>query len=190
MRMGTLTHVFAMPCSPERARRPTVTARVANFGVLRSKRASYEPSDPQSVLGRVLFGFDEEGATPWVVHPPDEVLDVRRDVVRAIDLATATAAANPDDYADWFASQLREADQVLAHASRHREWVVSVFEGDVPCFLRGGTPRHEPGDPLFEPHCAIPVETESELELPLGIAAGLVLGLGLVGWRHRRLSRR
>jgi hypothetical protein len=163
-----------------------MTAQVANFGLRRTKRADYDPADPQSVLGRLLFGFDEDGAIPWVTHDPDVVLDVRRDVVRAI----ATAAADPDDYADWFALQLREADQVLAHASRRREWVVSVFEGDVPCFLRGGTAHHEPGDPLFEPHCAIPEPTESEVELPLGIAAGLVLGWGLVGWRHRRLSRR
>ena len=188
--MGTLTHVFALPGSPERARRPTVTARIANFGVHRSKRASYHASDPQSVLGRLLFGFDEEGATPWVTYDPDAVLDVRRDVLRAIGIATATAASNPDDYADWFASQLREADEVLAHASRHREWVVSVFEGDVPCFLRGGNAHHEPGDPMFAPHCALPEETDGPLELPLGIAAGLVLGWGLVGWRHRRFSRR
>ena len=188
--MGTCTHVLALPGSPEHSRRPTVTAVVANFGVHRSKRAAYDASDPQSVLGRLLFGFENEGVAPWVTYDPDAVLDVRRDVVRAIATTTAAGASNPDEYADWFASQLREADEVLAHASRHREWVVAVFEGDVPCFLRGGIPHQEPGDPMFEPHCAVPAQTECSTELPFGIAAGLVLGLGLVGWRHRRFMKR
>ena len=43
---------------------------------------------------------------------------------------------------------------------------------------------------MFAPHCTIPSDAECSLEVPLGIVAGLVLGLGIVGWRHRRFSRR
>jgi hypothetical protein len=186
--MGTNTQVLALPSSPERSRRPTVEATVANFGALRPKRAHYDTSVPQIVLGRLLFGFEEERATPWATYDPDAVVEVRRDVVAAIAIARAASSSN--DYADWFATQLSIADEVLAHASQHHEWVVAVFEGDVPCFLHGGTPHREPGDPMFEPHCALPEDSDCSLELPLGIAAGLVMGLGLVGWRYRRLSRR
>ena len=185
--VGTNTYLLALPGSPERVRRPTMTAMLANFGVHRPQRTAYDAAHPQSVLGRLLLGFVEDRDTPWVTFTPDAVVDVRRDVVRAI--ATATAAADPDDYADWFALQLRAADRVLAHASRHRQWVVAVFEGDEPCFLRGGLPHHEPGGPMFYPQCTMPPD-ECALEVPLGIAAGLVLGFGIVGWRHRRFSKR
>jgi hypothetical protein len=186
--MGTNTQVLALPSSPERSRRPTVEATVANFGALRPKRAHYDTSVPQIVLGRLLFGFEEERATLWATYDPDAVVEVRRDVVAAIAIARAASSSN--DYADWFATQLSIADEVLAHASQHREWVVAVFEFDVPCFLRGGIPRPEPGDAIFTPHCAVPSDVAGSTELPVAIAAALVLGLGLVGWRHRRLSRR
>lgn len=186
--MGTYTHVLALPCSPEHWRRPTVVATVANFGVVAPRRQDYDDADPQRVLGRLLLGFANENPDArWVTYDPDAVLAVRRDVIRAI----ATAAASRDDYADWFASQLREADSVLAHAARHREWVVAVFEGDDACFRRGGFPHHEPGDSMFAPHCTIPPEPERRsLVVPLGIVAALVTGLGIAGWRHRRFQKR
>jgi hypothetical protein len=112
-----MTYLLALPGSPERERRPTMTARLANFGVHRPQRAAYDAADPQSVLGRLLLGFVEDRTTPWVTFTPDAVVDVRRDVVRAIATAKAAASADPDDYADWFESQLRAADRVLAHAA-------------------------------------------------------------------------
>jgi hypothetical protein len=117
------------------------------------------------------------------------VLAIRRDVVRAIGTATA-AATGRDEYADWFASQLRAADSVLEHAARHHQWVVAVFEGDAACFVRGGLPHHEPGDDLFMPHCTIPPEPLRSRVVPLGIAAALVTGLAIAGWRYRRFVGR
>jgi hypothetical protein len=186
--VGTNTHLLAVPLSAfHEGRRPTMTAVVANFGVHRPRRNAYDHADPQSVLGRLLFGFDEERDTPWVTYDPDAVLDVRRDVLRAI--AIATAAPSSDEYADWFASQLRAADTVLAHAARERECVVAVFEGDDACFRRGGLPHHEPGDDLFAPHCTMPPDPRS-LVVPLGIVGALVTGLAVAGWRHRRFALR
>jgi hypothetical protein len=182
--VGTYTHVLALPCSPAETRRPTVTATVANFGVHRPQRDRYDAADPQSVLGRFLFGFDEDHDARWVTYDPDAVLAVRPDVLRAI----ATAEASRDEYADWFASQLREADRVLAHAAQRREWVVAVFEGDDACFRRGGVAHHEPGDSMFAPHCTMPEQRWQVV--PLGIVGVLVTGLAIAGWRHHRFSRR
>jgi len=186
--VGTSTHLLALPCSPEHGHRPTLTATVANFGLGRPRRRDYDHTDPQSVLGRLVFGFAEDRVARWVTYDPDAVLDVRRDVARAI--AKATAAATEDEYAEWWGMQLRAADSVLSHAVRHREWVVAVFEGDDACFRRGGFPHHELGDDLFAPHCTIPPEPRSRV-VPLGIVAVLVSGLAIAGWRHRRfLTRR
>ena len=198
--MGTYTNLFALPASPDETRTTTVSAAVANFGVSRMGRDAYlrvRESDAPAVLGRVLFGFLEEGDRPWVAHDPAAIVALRRDVVRAI--AVAAEAKPHDEYADWFEQQLRTVDGVLEHAVLHREWVVAIFEGDVSCFRAGGVPRPEPGDSMFAPHCVRttpavrPAESRARF-LPLlpvtGMATLIVAGLALAAWRHRRLSSR
>lgn len=186
--MGTYTLVEALPCSPEHGRRPTVTAQVANFGVSAPRRAEYVASNPELVLGRFLFGFADvpsRGGLPWTTYDPDQVLDIRRDILGAI--AAAAAVGPSDEYANWWGSQLRAADRVLAHAARHREWVVAVFEGHVACFERGGIPDPRPGDFVFSPHCTVAPESRV---VPLGVAGVLAVGLAIAGWRHRRFVGR
>lgn len=78
----------------------------------------------------------------------------------------------------------------MAHAVAHREWVVSVFEGSVPCFLAGGTAKYEPGDGVFAPHCKKPPDSRGVAFVPLGIGSVLLAGLALAGWRHRRFLDR
>jgi hypothetical protein len=198
--VGTYTNLFALPRSPDETRTTTVSAAVANFGISRMGRDGYlraRESNAPAVLGRVLFGFLEEGDRPWVAHDPAGVVDLRRDVVRAISVAAEAKAR--DEYADWFEQQLRIVDGVLEHAVAHREWVVAVFEGDVSCFRAGGVPRPEPGDSMFAPHClrTMPAVRAAESRarflpvLPVtGMATLIVAGLALAAWRHRRLASR
>jgi hypothetical protein len=198
--VGTYTNLFALPSSPDVTRTTTVSATVASFGLSRIGRDAYlrvRENDAPAVLGRVVFGFVEEGERPWVVHDPAAVVEVRRDVVRAI--AVAAEAKAHDDYADWFERQLREVDGVLEHAVAYREWVVAVFEGDVSCFRAGGIPRPEPGDSMFAPHCAItrpavrPANDRARFlpAVPLvGMATLIFAGVALAAWRHRRFSQR
>jgi len=175
-----------LPGAPEDTRRPTVVAQVANFGLSQARRSQYQREVPESVLGRVLYGFKEDGPVPWITFQPKIVPIVRVDVLRALQVATAATAT--DEYADWYASQLRKVDRVFARAAEHREWVVSLFEGDYGCFLRGGV-ADGPGEDMFAPHCTMAPPPRSRA-IPLGVAAVLVTGLAIAGWRHRRFLAR
>lgn len=166
-----------------------MTVSVANFGVGPHPRSRYDGTDPQLVLGRVLFGFEEERDRPWITYEPSAIPDVRRDLRRAIERAAALEAS--DEYMDWFGSQLRLAERVFAHAVDRRQWVVSVFEGGVSCFLTGGEAHWEKDDGVFGPHCT-PGSRRAPVPrfIPLGVTAVLVAGLAVAGWRQRRFLRR
>lgn len=188
--MGTFTFLLALPDAPERSRSPTTSAQIANFGAHRQQRTSYDRYDatvPESVLGRVLFGFEDDAERPWIAYDPAAVDVVHREVARAI--LTAARAKDKDPYAEWFELQLRAVDRVLTHALANREWVVAVFEGDYSCFVQGGVWSQKADPPLFDPKCTLPRPDESRI-LPLGVGAVLFAGLAIVGFRYRRFRAR
>ena len=189
--VGTYSLIVCLAGSPDATRTPTFSRQVANFGLtVPASTAEVEQGSAErrfvATLGLVLYGVDR--TRPWPVHTPEAA----RALLAKLSAARARAAAEAhDEYHDWFVQQSALVEEALARGSQRGEWVVGVFEGDMPCFEKGGTPVHEPGQSMFAPTCIIPPPAFSMPWRALGGGAVVLGALGaLAAWRYRRFQAR